>query len=300
MRIVVTGGPGQLVLSLAERGPLAGHEVVAVGPPALDLAAPDDSAIHAALAAAMPDAIVNAAAHTAVDKAESERDLAFAINADGAGAVARAAARLGAPLVHISTDYVFAGDKTAPYVESDRTGPTGVYGASKLAGEGAVLASGADAAILRTAWVYSPFGANFVKTMLRLASTLEEVGVVADQHGCPTSALDLADAVIAVASNLHARPEPVLRGLFHACGQGEATWADLAETVFATSAASGGPSAKVNRIATADYPTPAKRPANSRLDCGKLAAIHGVRLPDWRSSAASVTGRLVQEGTFGA
>ena len=216
MRIVVTGGPGQLVLSLAEQGPLAGHEVIAVGPPELDLSAPDDDAIHAALAAAFdglgPDAIVNAAAHTAVDKAESERDLAFAINATGAGAVARAAARLDVPLVHVSTDYVFSGDKAEPYVEGDETGPTGVYGASKLAGEDAVRASGADFAILRTAWVYSPFGANFVKTMLRLAETRDELGVVDDQRGCPTSALDLADALIAVAANLKARSDLPLRG----------------------------------------------------------------------------------------
>lgn len=300
MRIVVTGGPGQLVLSLAERGPVSGHEVVAVGPPELDLATPDDDAIHAALAAVRPGVIVNAAAHTAVDKAESERELAFAINASGAGAVARAAARLDVPVIHVSTDYVFAGDKAAPYGETDPTGPTGVYGASKLAGEQAVAASGADFAILRTAWVYSPFGTNFVKTMLRLASTRDEVGVVADQHGCPTSALDLADAVIAVAGNLVERRDPALRGLFHACGSGEASWADLAEAVFATSAASGGPSAKVNRITTADYPTPARRPANSRLDCGKLAAAHGVRLPDWRTSTASVTARLLREGTLGA
>ena len=173
MRIVVTGGPGQLVLSLIERGAAraAEHfEVIAVGPPELDLALPDDERIFAALAAARPDAIVNAAAHTAVDKAESERDLAFAINATGAGAVARAAARLGVPIVHVSTDYVFSGDKPEPYTEDDAPAPTGVYGASKLAGEQAVLASGADAAILRTAWLYSPFGANFVKTMLRLAA----------------------------------------------------------------------------------------------------------------------------------
>ena len=301
MRIVVTGGPGQLVLSLAEQGPLAGHELIAVGPPELDLSAPDDDAIHAALAAAFdglgPDAIVNAAAHTAVDKAESERDLAFAINATGAGAVARAAARLDVPLVHVSTDYVFSGDKAEPYVEGDETGPTGVYGASKLAGEYAVRASGADFAILRTAWVYSPFGANFVKTMLRLAETRDELGVVDDQRGCPTSALDLADVLIAVAANLKARSDLPLRGLFHATGSGEGTWADFAEAIFATSAANGGPSARVNRIATADYPTPAKRPANSRLDCSKLAAVHRVQLPQWRQSVEQVTARLVREGT---
>ncbi|MDE2405230.1 MAG: dTDP-4-dehydrorhamnose reductase [Sphingomonadales bacterium] len=295
MRFVVTGGPGQLVLSMQERGAACGHEVVAVGPPDLDLAAPDDAAILAALAAARPDAIVNAAAHTAVDKAEGEADLAFAINAAGAGAVARAARSLGAPLVHVSTDYVFTGDKPTPYVEGDATGPTGVYGASKLAGEEAVLASGADAAILRTAWVYSPFGANFAKTMLRLAATRDEIGVVADQHGCPTSALDLADACIAVARNLAAGADPALRGLFHATGSGEGSWADFAEAIFAASAAAGGPTARVNRITTAEYPTPARRPANSRLDCTRLAAIHGVRLPDWRESCRAVVTRLVYD-----
>ncbi len=295
MRIAVTGGPGQLVLSLVERGAALGHDVVAVGPPELDLAVPDDDAIHAALALARPQAVCNAAAHTAVDKAESEAELAFAINATGAGAVARAAKRLGVPLVHISTDYVFAGDKAAPYLESDATGPTGVYGATKLRGEELVLASGADAAILRTAWVYSPFGANFIKTMLRLAATRGEVGVVADQNGCPTSALDLADAVLVVAANLLDRPDPGLRGLFHASGSGEGSWADLAEAVFAASALAGGPAARVNRITTADYPTPAQRPANSRLNCDRLAAVHGHRLPDWRGSAAQVTTRLVHE-----
>jgi dTDP-4-dehydrorhamnose reductase len=299
MKIAVTGGPGQLVLSMLERGPLRGHEVVAVGPPELDLAAPDDDAIHAAFAASFggagPDVIVNAAAHTAVDKAEGEAGLAHAINGAGAGAVARAAAALGVPVVQVSTDYVFAGDKPAPYVESDATGPTGVYGASKLAGEQAVAAAGGNYAILRTAWVYSPFGANFIKTMLRLAETRDELGVVADQYGCPTSALDLADACIVVAENLVARPDPDLRGLFHATGSGEGSWADFAEAIFAASSAAGGPSADVKRITTAEFPTPARRPANSRLDCAKLAAVHGVTLPDWRVSTRTVVARLIAE-----
>lgn len=298
MKIAVTGGPGQLVLSLAEQAPGFGHELIAVGPPALDLATPDDTAILAALGATRPDVIVNAAAHTAVDRAESERELAFAINATGAGAVARAAAQLGIPIVHVSTDYVFAGDKPAPYVESDATGPTGVYGASKLAGEQAVVSSGADAAILRTAWVYSPFGANFVKTMLRLAETRDAVSVVSDQRGNPTSALDLAAAVIGVAQHLVDGSDPAHRGLFHAVGTGEASWAELAQAVFTASAAQGGPSAAVTPIATADYPTAARRPANSRLDCTKLGERHGIRLPDWHDSVSAVTARLVREGTF--
>jgi dTDP-4-dehydrorhamnose reductase len=285
---------------MAERGPLAGHDVIAVGTPVLDLAVPGDDAVRAALDAARADVIVNAAAHTAVDKAESEPDLAFAINAIGAGAVARAAARIGVPLVHISTDYVFSGDKPEPYIESDATGPTGVYGASKLAGEEAVLASGADVAILRTAWVYSPFRANFVKTMLRLAESRDELGVVDDQYGNPTSALDLADAVIAVAQHLTEGRDARHRGIFHATGNGDATWAGLAETVFAASAADGGPSARVKHITTADYPTPARRPRNSRLDCTALFERHGVRLPDWRISVAAVTTRLLHEKTIAA
>lgn len=306
MRIAVTGGPGQLVLSMGERAAsrpagerAANHQVEAVGPPALDLAAGSDESVYAALASSFggagPQAIVNAAAHTAVDRAETEANLAFAINATGAGAVARAAVRLNIPLVHISTDYVFSGDKTLPYTEADATGPTGVYGASKLAGELAVLDSGADVAILRTAWVYSPFGANFVKTMLRLAIDRDEVSVVDDQRGCPTSALDLADAAMIVAANLVTRPDPVLRGVFHATGSGEASWADVAQAVFAASASAGGPSALVRRITTAEYPTPARRPPNSRLDCTRLAAIHGIVLPDWHASCRAVTARLIHE-----
>jgi dTDP-4-dehydrorhamnose reductase len=293
MRIVVTGGPyGQVLESLLEVGPTRGHEVVPVGPPELDLAG-DSNAIVDALTAARPQAIVSAAAYTAVDKAEGERDLAFAINARGAGAVAAAARELGVPIVHISTDYVFDGSKNAPYLEGDPTGPTSVYGASKLAGEGAVLAEHGNSAILRTAWVYSPFSANFVKTMLRLASDRDEVAVVADQRGNPTSALDIASAVVTILENLLKSPNPELRGLFHMTATGEASWADFAEAVFAASAAANGPAARVRRISTSDYPTPARRPASSRLDSSKLAGVHGVRLPDWRTSTEVVVRRLV-------
>ena len=290
----MTGRGGQLVQSLTERGTMAGHEIIALGRPALDLGLQDKGVILAALVAAKPEVIVNAAAHTAVDLAESEADLAFAVNTRGAGAVAQAAQQLGVPLIQISTDYVFSGDKSAPYLEDDRTGPTGVYGASKLAGEQAVLASGADATILRTAWVYSPFGNNFVKTMLRLASERTELAVVSDQRGNPTSALDLADAVLSVAANLLASSAPDLRGIFHATGDGEASWADLAEAVFAASAPLGGPTAKVRPILTSDYPTLARRPANSRLDGGKLERLHDVRLPHWRVSTAAVVSRLTR------
>jgi dTDP-4-dehydrorhamnose reductase len=294
MRIAVTGRDGQVVRSLIERAPELGHEIVPIGRPELDLSAEADS-IRRALADTSPDAIVSAAAYTAVDRAESERDLAFAVNERGARAVSEAANNLNVPLVHLSTDYVFDGSKATPYVETDATGPAGVYGASKLAGEHAVLAAHDNSAILRTAWVYSPFGANFAKTMLRLANDREEVAVVADQQGNPTSALDIADGVLRVVANLAASDSVDQRGIFHMTATGEGTWADFAEAIFSASAAAGGPSARVRRISTADYPTPAKRPANSRLDCSKLQSAHGVRLPDWRTSASMTVGRLVLE-----
>lgn len=295
MKIAVTGKAGQLVTALAERGPLSGHEIIALGRPELDLA--DPASVLRAMEAARPDAVVSAAAYTAVDKAESEPDLAFAVNGAGAGAVAQAAKALGVPLVHISTDYVFDGTLDRPYVESDAPCPTGVYGASKLTGEEAVLSAyGENSAVLRVAWVYSPFGGNFVKTMLRLASDRDEVGVVADQIGNPTSALDIADGVIKVATNMVADSYPELRGLFHMTASGEASWADFAEAILAASAARGGPGANVRRIGTVDYPTPAQRPANSRLECRKIADAHGVTLPSWQGALETVITRLHSAG----
>lgn len=292
MRIAVTGRTGQLVQSLLAQAEIAGVTVIPVGRPELDLAQPEG--VRQALAATKPDCIVNAAAYTAVDKAEAEPDLAMRINGEGAGAVAAAAAAIGVPLIQISTDYVFDGRAPRPWLESDPIGPLSSYGRSKLAGEEAVMASGADWTILRTAWVYSPYGANFVKTMLRLAESRDEIGVVSDQLGCPTSAPDLAEAIIAMAKALVARPgDAALRGIFHAAGTGEASWADLAEAVFAASAALGGPSASVRRIATIDYPTPARRPANSRLDGSLLAARHGLRLPPWQNSVQTCVATLL-------
>ena len=214
MRIAITGRHGQVTSSLQERGTAAGHEIIALGRPELDLAEPET--VLQALDAARPDIVVSAAAYTAVDKAEGEPEIAYAINARGAGAVAAAAARLAVPIVHLSTDYVFDGLLDRPYVETDPTGPTGVYGASKLAGEQATLAAHPDnAAVLRVAWVYSPFGGNFVKTMLRLAGDRDEISVVADQLGNPTSALDIADGILTVAANLQRSVDPRLRGIFH-------------------------------------------------------------------------------------
>jgi dTDP-4-dehydrorhamnose reductase len=199
-------------------------------------------------------------------------------------------------VIQLSTDYVFDGGLTRPYREDDATGPLSAYGASKLAGEQAVAAATANHAILRTAWVYAPFGKNFVRTMLRLAETRGEVSVVADQHGSPTSALDIADAIFTVARNLAGRPDDAsLRGVFHMSAAGEAVWADVAEAIFAARERLGGRPVRVRRIATADYPTPARRPANSRLDCGKLALVHGVRLPQWRASLNACVERLLED-----
>lgn len=291
MRIVVTGKAGQVATCLIERGRATGHEVIALGRPELDLA--DPASVLRVLEATRPDLVVSAAAYTAVDRAETDAALAYSVNGAGAGAVAEAAKNLGAALVHLSTDYVFDGTLDRPYVETDPTGPTGVYGASKLAGEQAVLGTYPEgSAVLRVAWVYSPFGGNFVKTMLRLAGDRDEVSVVADQVGNPTSALDIADGVLKVAENLASSANPALRGVFHMTAAGEASWADFAEGIFAASAANGGPFARVKRITTADYPTPATRPANSRLGCGLVATVHGVALPDWRGSLETVVARL--------
>ncbi len=294
MRIAVTGKTGQVARALLELGAARGVDIVALGRPTLDLALPDT--ILPALAAARADIVVNAAAHTAVDKAETEPEAARAVNAIGAGAVARAARRLGVPIIQISTDYVFDGAKASAYTEVDPVGPLGVYGATKLAGEAAVARENPAHAILRTAWVYAPFGNNFVRTMLRLAATRPEVGVVADQRGCPTSALDIAGTIVRAAETLAARPDdPALHGVFNMAAQGDAVWAEVAEAVFETSASLGGPSARVKRITTAEYPTPARRPANSRLDGGKLARVYGIRLPQWRASLDTCVARLVEE-----
>ncbi|WP_027486746.1 dTDP-4-dehydrorhamnose reductase [Allorhizobium undicola] len=290
-RYLVTGLQGQVVQSLIERAALHPDiEIVALGRPQLDLA--DPQTIAAAVSALSPQIIISAAAYTAVDQAESDEATAFVVNAQGPAALAKVAAQLDIPIVHISTDYVFDGSKPEAYVESDPVQPLGVYGRSKLEGELAVASATANHAILRTAWVYSPFGKNFLKTMLTLAKSRDELNVVADQHGNPTSALDIADAVLRVAANLLARPDAGLRGTFHMTASGEASWAEFATEIFRLSEQAGGPSCKVNPIPSSAYPTPARRPANSRLDCGKLAALHGVTLPPWRQSTATVVERL--------
>jgi dTDP-4-dehydrorhamnose reductase len=290
MRILVTGKQGQVARALAALSN-DDMQIVTLGRPDLDIT--DRDSIARAIARERPDILVNPAAYTAVDKAESEPDAAFAVNRDGAENVAAAANVAGVPIIHVSTDYVFAGDKAKPYVETDATGPTGVYGRSKLAGEEAVAAANATHVILRAAWVFSPWGSNFAKTMLRLAGERETVRVVADQHGTPTYAPDIAVGIGAVARRVAAEPDSKdWRGLFHMVADGETTWAGFAEEIFIQSARRSGPSARVEPIATADYPTPAKRPANSRLDTAKFCAIFGHGLPDWREGVARCVGEI--------
>jgi dTDP-4-dehydrorhamnose reductase len=247
-----------------------------------------------ALAAVRPDVVISAAAYTAVDQAEDEPDLAFAVNAVGAGKVAEAAARLGVPVIHLSTDYVFDGTGEGAYVETDATAPLGVYGASKLAGEQAVAAANPRHLILRTAWVYSPFGKNFVKTMLRLASGRDEISVVADQWGNPTSALDIADAVLHAATVLRDDEAFDGYGIYHLAGTGETNWSGFARHILDTSARYGGPTARVRDIATSDYPTKARRPANSRLSTAKFTAAFASTAPDWRQSTGLVVHGILQ------
>ena len=292
MRIVITGRQGQIARALFEADSALGVEVTTVGRPELDLAEPET--IEPALRAASPDIVINAAAYTAVDQAESEPETAAKINKDGAGAVAAAAKALGAPIIHLSTDYVFDGAKTSAYVEDDPVAPASAYGASKLAGEQAVAAANCDHLILRTSWVYAPYGKNFVRTMLALAETREEVRVVADQHGCPTYAPDIAQAIIRIAQNLlKDRSDPRIRGIFHLAGSGETTWAGLADAIFEYLAGRSRRRPILTPITSAEYPTPARRPANSRLNCAKLASMHGIELPHWQQSLTTCLKRLV-------
>lgn len=287
MRILVTGHDGQVAQSLGEKA--QGHELVFTSYPDFDLSKPET--IEAAVARIQPELIVSAAAYTAVDKAESEPQLAMAINGDGPGVLARAGAKIGAPIIHLSTDYVFDGSLDRPWREDDPTGPLGVYGATKLAGEQAVQASGATHAVIRLAWVYSPFGNNFVKTMLRLAETRDTLNVVEDQVGCPSSALDIATAVLKVVERWQA--DGAASGLWHFTGSGETNWADFARAIFAESAKHGGPVADVVGIPSSGYPTLAKRPANSRLDCTRFAESFGYRAPPWQDSLRMVLDRLL-------
>lgn len=294
MRIVVTGASGQLATALGEVAAACPQvELVAIGRPELDLERMET--IGPAVAAARPDIIINAAAYTGVDAAEDEPDRAFAINALGAGEVARAAAAAGAPVIQLSTDYVFDGSSSLPYDEEAPTNPLNVYGRSKLEGEQLVRAAARDYVIVRTAWLYSPFGRNFVKTMVELARTRDEIPVVADQRGSPTSALDLADALLKLAAGI----DRVVGRTFHIAGKGSGTWVELAEQALKVSRSAGGPSAKVQLISAADFNARAVRPRYSVLSSAAFEQSFAHQIPEWPQSVGAVVRRLLSAAPGG-
>lgn len=286
-RILITGGSGQV-----------GHCLKAQLEGCAELSVPDSSALNIAdrrsvrqaVETFRPNYIINAAAYTAVDKAESDAERAFAVNRDGARHLAEAAEAAGAAMLHISTDYVFDGAGGAPYDEAAQTAPQNIYGASKLAGEQAVLAACRRAVVMRTSWVFGAHGQNFVKTMLRLGRERDSLGIVADQYGAPTAAADIAAALITIVRRHTPEQLAERAGIYHYCGSPYASWFEFAETIFAEAAAQGvlAKIPAVKPIATADYPTPAKRPADSRLDCGKIRAVFGIVLCNWHSALSDL------------
>jgi dTDP-4-dehydrorhamnose reductase len=297
VRILLTGVSGQVGGDLLPMLRMSGS-VLAPARSELDLS--DAESIRRFIREARPDWIINPAAYTAVDKSESEPELAYAINADAPRALGEAAAELGIPVIHFSTDYVFDGSGTRPWVEDDMTGPLGVYGASKLAGERALAESGAAYLIFRTSWVYSSGGKNFLRTILHLAQEKPELRIVNDQHGAPTWSRDLARLVVHVMEKIAERStlngESVqdgvrsVQGVYHAAGSGETTWFGFAGE-FLRLAEAARPEMQLARlvpIVASEYPTPARRPYNSRLNCSRLEEVFGFTMPAWEQSAASV------------
>lgn len=288
MKILVTGANGQVGHCLKQQLIEQDFDVVALTRSELDIS--DANAVDACIAAIKPAVIINAAAYTAVDKAEQEHELAYAINRDGAANLARAAKEIDAAILHISTDYVFAGDARGSYREIDATAPQGIYGKSKLAGEQAVVAANDKHIILRTAWVFGEHGNNFVKTMIRLGNNRDALGIVADQEGGPTYAGDIAAALIRIVKHYTAGNQTAW-GIYHYSGLPHTSWFGFAQYIFAEVAEAGlyeKTIPQLNAITTADYPTPAKRPANSKLDCSKLAQTFGITPSDWQTALKNI------------
>jgi dTDP-4-dehydrorhamnose reductase len=307
-RILVTGANGQVgwellraLRGLGEVVPAArGPEILTAAGRSLALDLTDPEGLRQLVRSVQPTLIVNAAAHTAVDKAETEPELATSINAIAPGVLAEEAKRIGAAMIHFSTDYVFDGSGTTARTESDPTGPLGVYGRSKLAGELAIEASDVPHAILRTSWVYGVHGHNFVKTMLRLGSEREQLSVVADQIGAPTSARAIAEATAALVASCQGHVQETLAakgGVFHFCCGGETSWYEFAVSIFEAARKVGHPLKvrSVRAIASHEYPTPAQRPRNSRLDCGRAARTFGVQLPHWQAAFDDTFPALFQQ-----
>ncbi len=289
MKIFITGSYGQVGTELTMLADRSGWQFRAVDRDHLDIT--DGDEVEAALSAFAPDAVINAAAYTAVDKAESDKKTAFSVNRDGPVNLARACENLGIPFVHYSTDYVFDGSKDGPYSEDDPVAPLGVYGESKLAGEQAVQQSCSRHLILRTSWVFSSHGNNFVKTMLRLGAEREVLGIVADQFGKPTSAAEIARVTFELLSTIKGKEQ---WGIYHLAQPEVTNWCDFAQAVFTEAGSQGMPLkiGQVKAIATADYPTPARRPANSELDCSRLQSLFGISIRPWRESLADVIKEL--------
>lgn len=290
MRILVTGANGQVGHCLEEALKERGWDFVALTRADLDIS--DAVATDSVVAHYRPQVIINAAAYTAVDKAEQEETLAFAINRDGAANLARAAKRIDAAMLHISTDYVFAGDADADYCyrESDATSPQGVYGRSKRDGELAVMAANDKHLILRTAWVFGEHGNNFVKTMLRLGASRDSLSIVADQQGGPTYAGDIAQTLLEI-SHQYLSGRAIPWGIYHYAGAPHTHWYDFARHIFAEAETAGMYAhvvPQLKAIATTEYPTPAKRPANSKLDCRKLEQTFGIAPSDWRAALKNI------------
>jgi dTDP-4-dehydrorhamnose reductase len=284
MKIVVFGAGGQIGREVCRAAWLPGHTILPLDRKAVDIT--KSAAVGAMLTRETPDLVINLAAYTAVDRAESEPDLAWAVNCAGAAHIAAACGENATPLIHLSTDYVFDGRKTEPYREDDAVGPLGVYGRSKEAGERAVRAALAQHVILRTAWVFGAHGANFVKTMLRLAAERSVLRVVADQRGCPTAAADIAAALMVITG--HIERGEAKWGTYHFSGDSAVSWHRFAETIFDLAAPQLAARPKVEPITTDQYPTPAQRPMNSVLDCRKIHDVFGISAPPWQKGLAGV------------
>jgi dTDP-4-dehydrorhamnose reductase len=290
MKLLVLGAAGQIGHELCRRVWPADYQVAGFDRGEVDITRP--GSIAEAMRHERPGIVVNAAAYTAVDRAETEPELAWAVNASGPGHLAAACKTAAIPLIHISTDYVFDGSKQGPYREADPVNPLGVYGRSKEAGDRAVREALAEHVILRTAWVYSAHGHNFVRTMLRLAAERPVLRVVADQIGSPTSAADVAAAIAAIVQRLTAGDEHW--GTYHFAGGGAVTWHGFAEAIFELAAPWREPPPKVEAITTVEYPTPARRPANSVLDCRLIGAVFGIEPQPWREALAEVIRELYE------
>ncbi len=291
MKILLFGANGQVGRECVSAFARTDWEMVCLVRKQADFTNPES--VYRAVVDHAPDIVVNACAYTAVDKAESEPDIATQVNAESIGEIGRAASELDIPVIHISTDYVFSGKANKPYVESDTVDPVGVYGRSKLAGEQRLFSANRQSIVLRTSWVFSAHGSNFVKTILRLGAERDELGVVADQFGCPTSAKDIVEVITELLIK-YQKTKELPWGLYHCSGHGICSWHEFSKAVFDCGVTEGilDKAPTINAITTADYPTPAARPEYSALNCSKLEQLLGRPMPDWRLGLEVVCSEL--------